>query len=111
MSLPFVRIENGEALEAKRSLLNSELNMLNLLKRLNSYKKMRKLELGKKIALKRTIRHNIASINSLMRDIPSVEGDIGLEVTIKEKKIDSRQRKTIESELKEIRSKLGRLNQ
>jgi hypothetical protein len=106
--LPYIQIGYKEAIEAKKQILSSEINILNITKKISSYKKIRKSEIIKKTKLKRAIKHNIAIINSLSREMPEVESS--RTAPKKENKLEINKKKSIENELAEIRRKLDSLN-
>lgn len=111
MSLPYVQLSSEEARLARKNILSSQINILNLVKKINSYKKQRKLELAKKTSLKRAIKHNIAEINKLVREMPDIKGEEDKYIkTSKESTKEKIKKKTIESELQDIQEKLARLN-
>lgn len=117
--IPYVRIENTEALESRKNLLSTEMNLLQISKRIESYKKLRKQEMIKKSLLKQSIRQKIAKLNSLIAYLPQGEV-IGLK-SIKHEAIKyahvepipyekgSKKSRDIESQLMEIREKLSRM--
>jgi len=117
--IPYVRIENTEALESRRNLLSTEMNLLQISKRIESYKKLRKQEIIKKSLLKQSLRQKIAKINSLLACLPQGEV-IGLKGikhdTIKRPHSEpvsyekgSKKSRDIESQLMEIRERLSRM--
>lgn len=112
MSLPFIRVEYQDALMSKKDILSSQADILNIARKISSYKRLRKIEFSKKTLLKRRIKHSIAQINNLMREMPEIESEGKLTEHREEyTKRESNKKKSIESELKEIQEKLSRLNQ
>ena len=111
MSLPYVRLSSEEAITAKKDILSSQVNILNLIKKISSYKKQRKSELAKKTSLRRAVKHEIAEINKLLREMPDIreEGDKHIKIS-RESTKEKTKKKTIESELRDIQEKLARLN-
>jgi len=109
--IPYIRIETIECLEARKNFLSSEINLLNLVKRINSYKKIRKLELMKKSCLRRSIKQASTKISSLVADLPPVETDrLTKHMSHKESINEINKRKGIEVELAEIKAKLSQLS-
>jgi len=107
MSLPYIQFTQEEAKSGKMNTLSIQINILNLIKKISSYKKLRKQEIAKKVSLRSSIKRNLASINKLVREMPSIEGSIKDKEEIKKSEIFKK--KSIESELREIQEKLDRL--
>lgn len=111
MGLPFVRVEYNDAINYKKDILASELGILNITKKIGNWKKLRKQEFSSKTTFKRAIRHNIASINALMREMPEIENsEISYLKEKRESKTQTLKSRSIEQELKQIREKLNQLN-
>jgi len=117
--IPYVKIENAEALESRRNLLSTQMNLLQISKRIESYKKLRKQEMIKKSLLKQSIRQKILKISSLLACLPQGEV-IGIKSmkheAVKHSHIEpvpyekgSKKSRDIESQLREIRDKLSRM--
>ena len=109
MVVPYVQFSYNESIDARKKILTSEINLLTLAKKMNSYRAVRKLELQKKLALKRAVREVLLKATSLLADLPEVESD---KIKIKHEKFtssDVRKRSSIESELEEIKNKLANL--
>jgi len=115
--IPYVRIENSEALESRKSLLSTEMNLLQVSKRIESYKKLRKHEIIKKSLLKQSLRQKILKLNSLLACLPQGEAEgikrikhetakhLVVEPVSYEK--GSKRSRDIESQLQEIRERLS----
>lgn len=106
MTLPYIRIDYGESIEQRRKLLSSEINLINLIKRINNFKKLRRQELMEKLALRTLIRKNLLKMNMLMRELPEVEIP---KISVQEKKVETRKKSHLDEELAEIREKLSKL--
>lgn len=118
MTLPYVRLENNEAIEARKNILASQMSLLNITKKLESYKKLRKQELVKKYLLKRALRQKIMRLNSLIALLPEPEASSlkGVKHKIlKHEAIpvlgtkESKKSRDIEAQLAEIREKISHL--
>lgn len=109
--LPYVRLENEEALDARKSLLASEISILNLVKKINSWKRLRRYELIKKTRLKSEVKRCSTKINLILKEMPEVEGVSKIEFKkIKKEVKETVEERGIEEELQEIREKLEMLN-
>lgn len=106
MTLPYIRIDYGESIEQRRQLLSSEINLINLIKRINNFKKLRKQELMEKLALRTLIRKSLLKMNMLMRELPGVEMP---KISAQEKKVEIRKKSHLDEELSEIKEKLSKL--
>ncbi len=122
MSFPYIKFEYEEFVSARKNILSAEIDALNFIKGMNSYKKLRKTELVKKSGLKASIRQAMKKINSLIREMPAVEvaerfikhepKAFKEKPTLREIKVikkPEKKKRTIETELEEIRAKLERL--
>jgi len=109
MALPFVRIEQEDAVMAKKAVLSAQLNILNLAKKVSIYKRLQKSETAKKMALKRKIKRTSAQISSLIREMPEVQGASKEIIREKFSSKEKEKKKSIELELKDIQEKLSRL--
>ncbi|MBU3913851.1 MAG: hypothetical protein KKB21_03580 [Nanoarchaeota archaeon] len=117
--IPYVRIENNEAVASRRNLLSAEMNLLKVSNSMESYKKLRKQEIVKKSILKSLLRQKIAKINSLLATLPQGEAvgvkSIKQEISRKPRAISvsyekgSKRARDIESQLQEIRDKLSKM--
>jgi len=108
MSLPYIKLEYSESIDTRKNILNSEVNLLNLLSKLNKYKKLRRNELVKKTKLKTILRQVKIKLGSLNRDMPKIEM-LELEQPIREMAFEAKERGKIESELEEIKKRLEEL--
>jgi len=101
-----VKLELNESLDAKRSLLQSEMNFIKIAKDIQNYRDLRKKELSKKIAMRTSLNQASYAILKFKRSIPTVSTDKEETITKEEKvKFDS-----LEDELKNIQKRLERLN-
>lgn len=108
MSLPYIKIETEEAVDSKKNILGSEMNILQLTNKMNEYKKLRKFELIKKARLKTLVRQNMLKVNTLINELPQPEGKIKREVSTA-RQTEDKKKKDINSELEDIRKKLNEL--
>lgn len=102
-----IRLEYEEVVEGKRELLESQINLLEILKRVKNYKILRKRELILKGKLKNSLSLLNSEINQIQSHLPESEGELEIkEVMTKQ---ETERDKNIESQLQEIREKLARL--
>ena len=113
-----IKINYEEALQSKKAILLSEMNLLRVIKIVKKYKLLRLNEFKLKIKLYRKIREINNSIKKLQNTLPKTDmPDILKEEkplkrinnqkrVIKERKYDDK----IESQLQDIQSKLNSLN-
>jgi len=112
MSLPYVKFTHEEAIRGKKETLSSQIDILTLIKKIGAYKRLRKLEISRKITLKSAVRHEIIKINSLLREMPEIDSQAAKEIGLQKEKLDKSEltkNQSLEAELKEIRDKLDRL--
>ena len=111
MDTPFVRLENYETMYAKKQILTAEMSFLKMVKRLRTFKALRKLELTKKNLIKNSAKDIRVKVNLLTNELPKVEfEEIKLDRPKERKVLTLRKRDVIESELEDIKRKLDRLD-
>ncbi|MEK6820103.1 MAG: hypothetical protein AABX71_00140 [Nanoarchaeota archaeon] len=106
-----VKLEIGESISSKKNLLSAEINLLNIIKNLEKYRKARDIELKKKSRLRTELKKLIADMRALEKNLPetrdikrSKEGKIKMELIGKVKSAK------LEFELEEIKRKLEMLS-
>ena len=104
-----VRVEYEEAIESRKQFLESQLNILEILKRLKKYKLLRKRELILKTKLKQSFSSLHSEINQLQNHLPKSESEGKLRIKKIKAKQETEKDKNLESQLQEIREKLARL--
>ena len=105
-TLPYVKVEYQEALNAKKEILSSQLEVLNILKKIQIYKELRKKELIRKNKLRILIEELNKGMKNLVLELPETE-DTSQIIEAEARTIN----KSIDVELKEIEEKLAQLNQ
>ena len=114
-NLIHIKLEYGEALESKRDVLASEVALLKILKRINTYRVYRTREFELKLALNKKIKELKTNFGSLQRILPALkipkllnkDADFGEKKTVKVSNIVKDL--TIEGQLQEIQRKLDEL--
>ncbi len=111
-NLIHIKLEREEALESKRDVLASEIVLLKILKRVNSYRVYRTKEFELKMTLYKKVKELKAGIGNLQRTLPQLKVP---KLLIKEEVGEKRVSKTsirdlgIEGQLQEIQRKLDEL--
>lgn len=103
-NLPYVRIEVDETANSRKDILTSEINIINLITSIRNYKELRKANLGKVKRLRTIVRQGITKVSGIMNELPEVEKTKKIEIVTK---AEDKRKKTIDSELAEIRRKLS----
>ena len=101
-----VKLNVEEAVNSKRKLLSTEINLLNMKKKLADYIKIRSLELKAKTTLKTGLRAVIAKLEDIKKELPKTKEP-------EKAKVASLMRSSktqLERELNEIREELKRLS-
>lgn len=112
-SVIHIRLDYMEALKARRSVLSSELNSLNIAKKILRYREIRMEELGLKSKLYGIIKETKSNIRKLQILLPSpkvpkiVKREQVIEKQVQEK--DRSDESGIESQLREIQRRLNDL--
>jgi len=102
-----LRLEADEALDSRRNLLLTEINLLNLRKIISEYLKLRKEEFLKKQELKKKLKELVNDINKLKEELPKTRLP---KIEKKPVIIEKTKKLKLEDELKEIQEKLEQLN-
>lgn len=113
MTSEYVKLSPSEIVFGEKNLLQSQLEMINIIKNIKTYKESRKQELTFKIALKNKINDLNNQIKEIEKHLPKVKipeekkpGKYVREITEEEYEAIS-----LEQELNEIKTKLSRLQQ
>jgi len=101
-----IKVGYEEALSAKKQLLSGELNLLHIMKRIKSYKMLRKKEITTKNKLKISITSLKSKLNLIQSKFP--EQEIKLQ-NFRRKEITTEKDENIKDQLDEIKSKLAKL--
>lgn len=104
-----IKLNIEEAINSKKALLSTEINLLNLIKKLREFQKIRQAEFKSKNTLRTELRRLIAKIKELQKELPRAKLRKGEKVEI-EDVLGTATRGKLERELKEIREKLKNLS-
>ncbi len=102
-----VKLDFEEALNGKKELLNSELNLLQIGKKMRGYKVLRRKELAEKRELKAEMGKLKNGLNLIISSFP--EGEKKPSVQKRVRRIEREERKDFYGELDDIKKKLERL--
>ncbi len=104
-----IKFEFPEALESRKTLLSSQINLLNIAKKIELYKKLRALEVKRKTLLKKKFKELESLLKKLSLELPKTP-------EVKKVKPSSSQepevppRLKLEQELRLIKEKLASLS-
>ncbi len=105
-----VQLKIKEAVDSRRNLLSTQINLLNIIKQIQEYQKLRKLELKSKQVLRAELRKLISDIKTLIKELPKTKPVKKDEREVREEILEKTTRSKLERELKEIKEKLERLS-
>jgi hypothetical protein len=113
METRHVKLNHGEALDAKKQLLSSEMSMLQIIKRMRNYKLLRKKEFTNRNHLKTNISAVRTKINLIFSTFPEEE-KVSKIIRMDSKKIskeekDGKESRSLQRELEDIQRKLRQL--
>jgi len=108
-----VKLEYEDAVESKKDILSSEMDLLKIIQTIKRYRELRTQEFKLKIKLYRQIKTLLTEIRRLQKDLPKLEvpkilKEPQIKKTIPKKEIIIDD--NIESQLKEIQDKLNSLS-
>jgi transglutaminase/protease-like cytokinesis protein 3 len=109
-NLIHVKLEEDEALKAKRDLLTSEENLLEAVKSMRRYFSLRKEELKLKIRFSKSIKNISLSMKKIENNLPEMNKTPALKKLKKREEKKTVQDKSLETELNEIRDRLRAIN-
>ncbi len=105
----YVRFSDPERIYGEKYLLHGELGVLNILKRLKNYKKLRGEELILRLTLKKKMDDATENLKLLDKLLPHHKMEGLKKKQIKEDLIEENESLTLEQEIEAIRRKLERL--
>ena len=109
METKHIKLNYVEAVFAKKELLHSEIDILNVLRKFKNYKLLRK----KETAIRNKIKSNLTSLRAKAKQIqssfPAEEAKKVKRIRPREKRKENSNHQGIQNELEEIKAKLARL--
>lgn len=105
----YSKIEYESAVAAKRAILSTQINLLNITKRISTYKELRKKEFILKLKLKNNIKNIKEGFVKINNHVPQTKGikHINLKPKVREKEV--KKNLSIEQELLDIQRRLSKL--
>ena len=104
--MEYVKLDYSEKIGGQKDILNSEVLLLDTIKRSQNYKELRKEELAAKILLKKKALEAIDQIKVLKKVLPKTHTQ---EKEEPEKRTNKERRQDLELEIDEILRKIERL--
>ena len=115
----YVQLDYHQGKIAREHVLSSEIDALNMAKKLHEYKKLRKQEFILKTRLKTLFKQLGSEVGKIIKEMPDEEFHItpsaktskvpGIKSGKKETSREKRKSKSIEKELEDIQEKLSKL--
>lgn len=109
MGTEYVRFSVPERVYGDKNLLHSELELLGLVKRIRTYKKLRKEDLILRLALKNKVSESLENLKILDKLLPHSKMVGLLKRRANEEAIEEGENLTLEQEIEAIRRKLNKL--
>lgn len=114
MELRHIKIDYADALNAKKGILSAEINSLEVVKKIKSYRLLRKEENNVKSKIRKEISSIKTTLSLLESNFPKEIRDIQNERQMKSKNIEKERKinvnDNLKSELEEIKRKLEMLS-
>jgi len=104
----YMKLNHAEDVFGEKNLLQSELEILSILKRYQTYKKLRKEELKLKALLKKTINDTREEISKVDKLLPKTKDDKFSSVDLSHAQ---KARKDLEGEIEEIKRRIMALQE
>ena len=111
MTSEYVRLSHPEKTYSHKALLQSQIELMNITKRLKEYKRLKKEEFVLKLALGAKIDEALAEIDILEKSLPRVALRQENKQIPTEDKKQKEENLTLEQEIDLIRQKLSRLQE
>ena len=105
----YVRLASPEKVYGQRHLLQSQLELLDLIQRFRNYKKLRNEELVLKVTLKSKIGETLNLITKLERLLPKAHYKTPTPAEVKRKERKIEKKLSLQEEIEQVRAKLARL--
>jgi valyl-tRNA synthetase len=105
----FVRVSAGEKIFGDKHLLQSELELLNLVQSFKKYKELRLDELTLKVGLKAKLEELEKEIDKIERLLPAAGYHAEKKEKVESKAEKKKESFTLEQEIERIRKKISRL--
>jgi len=103
----YVKVSYDNTIFARREILSSEINLINSVKRIKEYKRLRDEELLQKTNLKKLFTNTKDNVRKIILTVPKTEG---IKKAIKAKgKIEKKKASSMEDELRSIKDELRAL--
>jgi len=109
METRHIRLDYAQALNGKKHLLSSEINLIYMAKALLRYKALRKREFVLKNQLKTSITSLKAKLNLFSSMLPAPPSTPIMHKTAKKESRENKESKDLSEELRDIQEKLARL--
>jgi len=113
METRHIRMDYEEALNAKKQLLTSEINLLHIAKKIKNYKLLRKKEIATKNKLKTSLTSLKSKITMLQSSFPNeTQPKSDFKKTKKQAILgkEEQESESLQNELDDIKEKLAKLN-
>lgn len=106
-----IKMEYGEAISAKKDILQTEIELLKIIKKMKTYSSMRSKELALKLKLYQQLKALAPKIRKLNNSFPKIKDNMHEEQPDgKKKKIKAIYSDSIDTELRDIQDRLNSLN-
>ncbi len=106
--MEYIQLTLSESVIGKKNLLYSQINILDLIKRLQESKKIKDEKLAIKLLIRKKANEAIEELKSLYKLLPQIREDSS--ETDYEIKTKERRREDLELEIESIRRQIERLN-
>ncbi len=106
--MKYVKLNHSEKIFGEKDLLNSQVDILNLVKKIQNYRHLRNQELAAKILLRKKIAEILDELKILDKTLPKPK-ELGNKEGKMKRRTGKERRQDLESEIEEIRRKIERL--
>lgn len=105
--MEYIGFDETERMFAKKNMLHSQINILEIVKKMREYQKIREEKLAVKMLIKKKASEAIEELKGLYKQLPSVNEKVKEE--LEEIKHEHRNREDLELEIEQIKRQIEKL--
>ncbi len=105
--MEYIGLDKSERIFAKRNLLHSQMEILEIIKKIREYQKVREEKLAIKLLIKKKANEAIEELKALYKQLPSINEKAKEE--LEEIKHEHKKREDLELEIEEIKRQIEKL--
>lgn len=105
----YSKVEYQDALAAKKAILATQINLLNIIQKVENYKELRKKELILKLKLKNNLRNIKENFTKINNHVPQTKGIKHIKLEPRKREKEVKRNASVQQELLDIKRRLSEL--